>query len=229
MGGGTEAAPVCVSSVVFSELRFLPREVRNSFYLVKPHNTEIIQPRPTGPVWNFPERAESEAIRLARLTVHNYLTVWQMFCEDASPFVDGRLTNREWLYHYVRDRHATAAFSSKNGGADYLVYTEATKRQPEPAGVGHIYGLNRLHHSAAPPPPHIGLYLAAPARGRGLGGRVALALEAIVRRVHPAATSIMVNIHRENTASLRLFEKLGYKESSKALGAKPLTGLIKRM
>lgn len=167
------------------------------------------------PYFQFPAIPSTPTVSFEKLDLENFGQLPLLFADDQSPFVDERFKNYEGAKEYATYLTLYGAFSPKQGSQDWLFKTVTG----EYAGIVHLYDLSLETFAENNTRAWIGFATKEAYRNRGFTSVVVAHFIQSIFRFYPVIDYIHAMTDKENSASQRFLEKLGFRrDDGKRLG-----------
>ncbi len=151
------------------------------------------------------------SVRLAfePLTYENGLQLYEIFKNDAHPFVDERFKSEAEVADYVACMMEYARFSNKNAAFDWLIKLKSTG---EYIGVFHLHDLSNQVFGSANRKATIGYAIGEQFRRQGFACEVITHFSNFLFE-NSNKIKLLVYTDKENTASICLMQSLNWQQN----------------
>ena len=153
--------------------------------------------------------APTARLRFERMTDDNWAEAAAVFAGDDSPHLDDRFRKTDSFERYARFIIDHVAWSTKHGGADYLV---RLREDGTCVGLLDLYDVNREIFDDAPYRYTVGFQFGRAHRRRGYGAEAVRALLCHARD-RLGRTRVLAFTPRGNEAAIGLLRHLGFRDA----------------
>ena len=171
---------------------------------------EMFRKQHPKPYFNFTNIKPSKYLEYEVLNQSNYIEIYKMFKGDTNPYIMKEYQNLERLEEYTDYQVNYNRYSPKRGGCDWLFKLKESK---EYIGLLNLYDMSLENFADNDKRCTIGFSTKKAYRRKGFTREAVTNLIHHIYQNFPEREKILAYTKKENEASKRFLEKLGFKTS----------------